>query len=225
MTLLASRSNRLNAVLAHEYAADFGFCRKSVSVAVESGMDVGAVLAYSLVSGSATATAGTNTGNGTVGTITVGKHAKVGTYKLTFTGAATNAGGYRVADPTGVIVGAASVGAVCTTVDGLSFTVNDGSVDFVVGDSFSIVVTGTERYEWVEAADVATLNRDVVVLIETDKDVPSLTAGANTLTVMHRGPAGVKNAGLVYKDSLNAAQKALVQAALEAKGIAVRTAV
>lgn len=44
MTKLATRSNKLSGVLAHEYAPEFGYCRKTVTVTVEAGMDVGAVL-------------------------------------------------------------------------------------------------------------------------------------------------------------------------------------
>lgn len=44
MSKIASRSNKLSAVLAHEYAPEFGYCRKTVTVTVEAGMDIGAVL-------------------------------------------------------------------------------------------------------------------------------------------------------------------------------------
>ena len=130
MTAIASRSNRLNNVLAHEYAPEFGFCRKSATVTVASGFDVGQVLRLS-----------------------------------------------------------------------------------------------SGKWVGVAAADVATLPADVAVLIETDKDVPSLAAGDHTLTILFRGPAGVKDTGLRYTNTLSSGQKATVAAALEAKGIAVRTAV
>jgi hypothetical protein len=130
MTKLATQGGKLTDVLAHEYDPEFGYCRKTATVTVEAGMDVGAVLR--LASG---------------------------------------------------------------------------------------------KWAWVEAADVATLTADVGVLIEAGfgADVPSLTAGDHSLTIMFRGPAGVKTAGLLYKDTLTTNQKATVQAALEAKGIAVRT--
>jgi len=131
MTKLATLGARLSASLAHEYAPEFGYCRKTATVTMEAGMDVGAVLRLSA----------------------------------------------------GVWV-------------------------------------------WVAAADVATLPADVAVLIETVKDVPSATAGAQQFTILFRGPAGVADGGLLYKGvALTAPQKATVQAALEAKGIAVRTSV
>lgn len=47
MTKLATRNNKLSGVLAHEYAPEFGYCRKTVTVTVEAGMDIGAVLRLS----------------------------------------------------------------------------------------------------------------------------------------------------------------------------------
>lgn len=130
MTLLASRGARLNEVLAHEYAAEFGYCRKSATVTIASGYDVGQVLRLS-----------------------------------------------------------------------------------------------SGKWVGVAAADVATLPADVAVLVETEIDVTALAAGDHTLTIMFRGPAGVKKSGLLYKDTLTSAQQTTVATALEAKGIAVRTGV
>lgn len=132
MAKIATRSNKLSGVLAHEYAPEFGYCRTTATVTVEAGMDVGAVL------------------------------------------------------------------------------------ELVAG-----------KYRWVEAADVATITGEVAVLIEAGagKDVPSLTAGDHSLTVLFRGPAGVVRSGLLYKDALDADGKAAVEAKLEAKGITVRAGV
>ena len=131
MTKLATLGARLSASLAHEYAPEFGYCRKTATVTMEAGMDVGAVLRLS-----------------------------------------------------------------------------------------------AGKWVWVAAADVASLPADVAVLIETVINVPSATAGDQQFTILFRGPAGVADAGLLYKGAaLSAPQKATVYAAFEAKGIAVRTAV
>lgn len=131
MTKLATMGKKLSGVLAHEYAPEFGYCRKTVTVTMEAGMDVGAVLQLS-----------------------------------------------------------------------------------------------AGKWVWVTAAAVATLATDVAVLIETAKDVPSATAGDQQFAILFRGPAGVADAGLLYKGTaLSAPQKATVQAALEAKGITTRVAV
>jgi hypothetical protein len=44
MTKLATSNKKLNEVLAHEYAPESGYCRKTATVTVETGMDVGAVV-------------------------------------------------------------------------------------------------------------------------------------------------------------------------------------
>lgn len=89
----------------------------------------------------AVATAGTNTGNGAMGAITVGAGAQAGTYTLRITRAAANAGDFVVEDPNGQIVGYGAVGSAFSG-GGLSFTLADGATDFVLNDSFSIAVAG-----------------------------------------------------------------------------------
>ena len=80
------------------------------------------------------------------------------------------------------------------------------------------------KYIWVQASGVASLNADVVVLAETDVELSTLTAGDQSLLVIHR-TATVVDLGLLYQDALSAPQKATVRAALEAKGIQVVTGV
>jgi hypothetical protein len=227
MTKLATRSNKLSGVLAHEYAPEFGFCRKDATVTIEDGMDVGAVVVRSLTSATGTVTAGTNTGNGAFGTVTVADTAAEGNFTVKIISAATNAGDFIVKNPDGVVVGHGTV-AVAFSGGGLSFTIADGGTDFAVGDSWTIAVAGTVKYKWVESADVATLNSDVAVLIggkDGLKDIPNLDAGDHTLTILYRGPAAVVDAGMTYKDELDDDEIAIVEADLEAKGITVRTGV
>jgi hypothetical protein len=85
------------------------------------------------------AAGGSNTGNGTMGAITVGDSAQPGDYVLKITEAATNAGDFQVVDPAGDVVGNGTV-AVAFSGGGLSFTLADGSTDFAVGDTFTITV-------------------------------------------------------------------------------------
>jgi hypothetical protein len=84
---------------------------------------------------------------------------------------------------------------------------------------------GTSKYKWVANADVATLNADVVVLIDTVVDVPSLAAGDYQLVVLRTGHAGVVDKGLVYKDVVSGANQTIVQNALRAKNIHIRAQV
>ena len=127
MTKLATMGRKLSGVLAHEYEPGFGYCRKTATVTMEAGMDIGSVLRLS-----------------------------------------------------------------------------------------------AGKWVWVAAADVASLVADVAVLIETATDVVYGGTGDKQYAIMFRGPAGVVDKGLLYKDALSAPQKVTVQAALEAKGIAVR---
>lgn len=82
---------------------------------------------------------GSNTGNGAMGAIVASAGAIVGTYTLEITTAAANAGEFDVYDPNGVHVGQGKVG-VAFSKGGLAFTLADGSSDFVVGDTGTIVV-------------------------------------------------------------------------------------
>lgn len=84
---------------------------------------------------------GTNTGNGTFGTITVANPARAGNYTLTIIEPGANAGTFIVEDPSGVQIGDGTVG-VAFAAGGLSFTLADGATDFVAGDSFTITVAG-----------------------------------------------------------------------------------
>jgi hypothetical protein len=47
MTKVATRSKKLSGVIAFEDMADVGFCRKTVTVTLQAGMDLGAVLHFS----------------------------------------------------------------------------------------------------------------------------------------------------------------------------------
>lgn len=87
-----------------------------------------------------------NTGNGTMGAITVSAAAKPGTYKLVVVEPGTNVGTFVVENPDGAIVGRGVV-ATAFSAGGLGFTLADGSTDFVAGDGFDIVVAaGDGKY-------------------------------------------------------------------------------
>lgn len=88
-------------------------------------------------------------------------------------------------------------------------------------DIGAAVVLDTGKYKWIEAADVATLAADVRVVIDLNTNDASV--GDASLVTIRRGAAGVAAGGLRFKDALSAPQKAVVYAALEAKGIKVLT--
>lgn len=127
--------------------------REAVRINAGAGKLVaGTLLAKITAANAGVATAdGGNTGNGTMGTVTVGNDALTGTYVLTITAAAANAGTFSVVDPFGAVVGTGTV-AVEFSAGGLSFTLADGSTDFAVDDVFTIAVNAGIG-EWVAYDD------------------------------------------------------------------------
>lgn len=221
---LATRSNKLSGVLAFEENAEYGVCRENVTVTFETGMDVGAAIRRTIVSGTGTYTADTNTGNFTCSAVTITDPAEVGNYRIVFTAATA----FNVYNPQGQML---TSGATGTAVNGeagggLSFTITAGGTPAVAGDSATIAVAGTYKWKWIAAADVATLPAYVAVVIESVKDLPSLTTATDySMTVLSRGWAGVVGASLLYKDTLSATQKTYVQEKLNARRIVTRTRV
>lgn len=87
-----------------------------------------------------------NTGNGTMGSVTLSLGAKPGVYKLTIVEPASNAGAFVVEDPDGIIIGNGDV-ASAFSAGGLAFTLADGATDFASGDQFNITVAaGSGKY-------------------------------------------------------------------------------
>lgn len=115
--------------------------RESIAINATAGkLVVGTVLALITAANAGIATAASgNTGNGTLTGITVGNEAITGSYTVTVTAAATNAGDFVVADPFGAEVGTGTVGQAFSG-GGIAFTLGDGSTDFAVGDAFTIAV-------------------------------------------------------------------------------------
>ena len=85
---------------------------------------------------SAAAKAG-NTGNGTIGSLSVGASPKVGVYKAI----ATNSTTFAVTDPEGGAVGNATVGSAFSTGGQIGFTITAGGTAFAAGDEFDITVS------------------------------------------------------------------------------------
>lgn len=82
------------------------------------------------------------TGNGTVSAVFAGPEVQVGSYVATCTAAAANAGTFSVTCPDGKVLPSATV-AVAYTSRHINFTIADGSTDYIVGDSFTFVVSTT----------------------------------------------------------------------------------
>lgn len=232
MSVIATDSTRFSAVVKHEYAPEHSFCRDAITVYdAAATLRVGAVLGSFLATptGIAAAVAG-NTGNGAMGAITATAHKalKVGIYRVRITKAAANAGDFAVIDPQGDVVGTGTV-AVAYSQAGLAFTLADGATDFVVGDSFTIAVSGTTKYKLVEATATDGTEVASAVLIADSTGVSGdITLAANTDTkvlALTRGPAIVADAALQFGASVDtAAEKAQAYSELKAIGILVDTA-
>lgn len=224
--LIATESQRLGAVLKYEFEREMGFCRKAVT-AYESGAKTytpGTVLGKTLVSGSAAAVAGgANTGNGTMGSITVSSHAKVGQYVLRITVASSNAGAFELLNSSGSVIGTGNVASAYVG-NGLAFTLADGSTDFIVGDTFTITVTGTEKYKILEntASDGSAAFAGIYIGASNGLGIDTSVAATTdtTVLILERGPALVAKEGLTLGASINtAAEKAALYAQMAAVGI------
>ena len=94
----------------------------------------------SAISMPTTGTAGTNTGGGTCTDVSAGASAKAGTYTLVCNTKVGGAGVFTVIAPTGERLPDATVGVAYVNAQ-ILFTLNDGTPDFEVGDSFTIAAT------------------------------------------------------------------------------------
>jgi len=195
--------------------------RSREKITVVSGAGIllpGTVLGQAQVATPATAAAvAGNTGNGTMGTVTVGAGAKVGVYTLTIIEPATNAGVFVVEDPAGLTVGRGNVASAFSG-GGLSFTLADGSTDFASGDQFTITVAaGTLKYNQLNTAGTLGTQNAVAILYggvdATSADQPAtvIARAAEVDAALIVWPAGI---------STNAKNAAIAQ--LAAVGIQFR---
>jgi hypothetical protein len=154
-----------------------------------------------------------------MGAITVGAGAKPGVYTLTIIEPGTNVGTFIVVDPDGIEIGTGVVAAAFVA-GGLSFTLADGSTDFVAGDGFLITVAaGSGKYTAVDVA--GTDGRQTACAIIWDKcDASSADTKAAAIT----RDAEVNKEDLDW-GSLNAGQITTARAQLALVGILVRDAI
>jgi len=133
-----TEGDRLHDILVWEQEKYFS--REDVTITSGESLSVGEVVGKIAYSVETTGTAGSNTGNGTMGSVTGGASTKIGVYTMTCTAEASNAGTFSVIDPEGIALDDATV-AVAYTSDQINFTIADGSEDFDIGDTFTVTVT------------------------------------------------------------------------------------
>jgi phage protein U len=153
-----------------------------------------------------------NTGNATVGAITVASAAVVGVYVVEFLTATT----FSVALPGGALLANGATG-VAYSQGGLSFTITAGGTPMVAGDGFNITVTkapGDFARHNLGASD----GSETVAGILYEEVAPQTTA----LRAITRRDCEVNGAHLIYSAGATAGQIATANAALLALGIVVR---
>jgi hypothetical protein len=170
---------------------------------------------------SAAAVAG-NSGNGTMGAITVGAGAKPGVYKLVFVEPATDAGAFIVEDPDGIVIGSGDVAAAFSA-GGLGFTLADGSNDFAAGDAFNITVAaGSGEYVPVDAAADDGSHEAVAVLYGANEQGSIDATSASVEVVLLVRDAELNGNHLEWAVSQSSGQKAVHLASLAERGLIVR---
>ncbi|MBK8706681.1 MAG: head decoration protein [Saprospiraceae bacterium] len=188
------------------------------AIIVKSGQNLkaGAVLG-AVTTAAATSAAGTNTGNGTMGAITVSAGAIEGKYTLKITKAAANAGDFEVIDPQGDVSGIGTV-AVAYSTGGLAFTLADGATDFAVGDTFVItVVQSAIKYAEHDPAATDGTAKAVAVLFA---DVDASSADKPGVAIARQ--AEVNGSEITWITGISAANKALGIKSLAEKFVIVR---
>jgi hypothetical protein len=204
-----------------KWEADAHYSRGVITVLAGSGSD--RVLTTGMVLGRITKGAATgaavagNTGDGTItASPTVGAAAKPGVYRLVCIEPATNAGKFSVEDPDGVMIGVATVGVQFTT--HLTFTIADGSADFVAGDSFTITVAaGSGKVKQIDfaATDGSDAAYGILLLDTTAPD------GVDQSGVAIVRNAIVSDNGIIWPGATTDQKNAAI-AQLKAAGIVVR---
>ena len=220
MSTVLTEGKRLSDVVKSE--AKGRYSRDAVTVLGGVGADrvleIGTVTGAVVLGSASVAADGGNTGNGTVTGITLGSKAQVGDYVLTCVEAVANAGVFEVLAPDGDrlsdgVVGSAEAG------DHLSFTINDGATDFVVGDKFTITVaSAAEKVKEIDfAATDGSQNAHGLMAVKV-----TAPDGVDMPGVEIARYAEIVESGLVWPDGATADQKAAALAQLADKGIIVR---
>jgi hypothetical protein len=120
------------------------FSRENVTVVAAAALKIGAILAQRTKS-TVTPTKKSGTGDGALGTWTLGASAMPGIYKLTCIATATNAGTFSVLAPDGGYLPNLTV-AVAYVSDHINGTLADGAADWGLGAVIEIAVTGDGKY-------------------------------------------------------------------------------
>jgi len=215
-------ANNLGDVL--KYETPNLYSREAVTVLAGSGADrvlpVGTVIGQRGKSAVAATPDAGNTGDGTatLADPALGSKAEAGTYTLTCITAAVDGGVFEVLTPKGYKLPDLTVGQAYAG-DHINLTIADGAADFVVGDTFTVDVSGDDK---------------VVALNPSGMDGSEQAFGIIAIDVTAPDGTDAKGVGIVrdailagsaiqWPAGITADQKAQAVADLEARGILIRT--
>lgn len=200
-------------------ALGIGFTMTTGGTGMVAGDGFTVAVVQTVQNPTATGTAnGGNTGNSTMSAVTVTGYAPdVGNYRVTFIKANTNLGTFVVETPLGHVIGSGVVGTVFKG-GGVSFTIADGSSDFIEGDGFIINVgAGTGKYrQW--DPDNADGSGTVAGILNAQKNASIADQPAAVVV----RDCEVNQAELVWATGMSAATIAMGVAQLKTLGIICR---
>lgn len=162
-------------------------------------------------------TAGSNTGNGVAGAVTVGTQIINGTYTLTCIDATTSGSEvFSVVTPLGDALADLTV-AVAYTSSHINLTIADGSSDFIKGDSFTVDAILGEYGVFNAGASDGTQTAAAILYSAVD------ATSAEKDCVVTARLTEVNEAKLTWKTGTTEVQKATALASLATKNIIART--
>lgn len=153
-----------------------------------------------------------NTGNGTIGSLSVGASPDVGTY----TAVATSATVFSVTDPEGNVLGNATAGTAFSTGGEIGFTITAGATAFVAGDAFNITVSDATGVYIACVKSVSDGSQTPVAVLADDADASDgpVTSGAYVMGEFNGN-------ALTFDDSWTLAT---LTAAAQAHGLFIKSA-
>lgn len=178
-------------------------------------LNIGAVLGKQTKSSIVVAADGGNTGDGAASAFTLGAKAEVGVYTLNCIAASSNGGQFEVITPSGLRLADLEVGAAYAG-SHINGTISDGAADFVVGDTFTVTISGTDKYDLYAVDAVDGLGEVAGILLS---NVDATSADVADALILKRD-AIVSQPLLSYDASVNTeAERTAVKEALLGLGI------
>ena len=201
------------------------YSREAVTVLAGGGEDrmlkAGAVIAARTRSTVAVTAGDGNTGDGeaTPADPPLGALAEVGIYRLACITAGADGGIFQVLSPKGYVLPGLTVGDAYES-DHLNLTVADGAADFVVGDTFTIEVSGDGKVVGLDPAAVDG-TAEAIGIVAFDVTAPDGTDAEVTAILRD---AVLADRPIVWPAGITEEQKKAAIADLETRGILVRKA-